>query len=133
MNVFFGLCFVVMPIDKSWNSKPRNTIEYSNGLNTFFFWIFLLNMVMVELLIVRVIKCPCSKCGFKKWQTRDVDQEHLSCRPCPKNYKTSYMHGEVPRVSDSMVGRSVDVVEDFSESQNSMEDMLNDAFGVCGE
>jgi len=79
-----------MPIDKLWNSKPQNTIEYSHGLNTFFFWIFLLNMVMVELLIVRVIKCPCSKCGFKKWQTRDVDQEHLSCRPCPKNYKTVY-------------------------------------------
>ena len=43
------------------------------------------------------------------------------------------MHGEGPSVSDSMAGRSANVVQDFLESQNPMEDMLNDAFGVCGE
>jgi len=28
-------CFIVMPIDKSWISKPQNTIEYANSLNKF--------------------------------------------------------------------------------------------------
>ena len=42
------------------------------------------------------------------------------------------MHGEGPSVSDSMAGRSANVVQDFLESQNPMEDMLNDAFGFVG-
>jgi len=122
---FFGVYFVVMPIDKSWTSKSRNTIEYSNGLNIFLDFAF-------EHGNGRVIKCPCSKCGFNKWQTRDAVLEHLTCRPFPENYKTWYMHGEGPSVSDSMAGRSANVVQDFLESQNPMEDMLNDAFGFVG-
>ena len=31
-----------------------------------------------------------------------------------------------------MTSTSVHVIKDFIESQNSMEDMLNDAFWVCG-
>ena len=81
----------------------------------------------------RVIKCPCSKCGFNKWQPRDAVLEHLTCRPFPENYKTWYMNGEGPSLSDSMAGRSANVVQDFLESQNPMEDMLNDAFGFVGE
>jgi len=48
-----------MPIDKLWICKPRNTIEYANGLN-----------MILEIAIEHgngpVIKCPCEKCGFRK-------------------------------------------------------------------
>jgi len=70
-----------------------------------------------------VIKCPCSKCGFRKWQTRDVAQEHLICRPFPENYKTWYFHGEGPSVSGTTTSTSATMVEDLLETQNPMEDM----------
>jgi len=54
-----------MPIDKSWISKPRNTIEYTNGLKVFLNFAFKHDNG-------HAIKCPCSKCGFRKWQTRDI-------------------------------------------------------------
>jgi len=79
------------------------------------------------------IKCPCSKCGFKKWQTRDIVQEHLTCRPFPENYRTWYLHGEGLSVSEVVATTSANVVEDISGFQNPMEDMLNDAFGFMGQ
>jgi len=59
-----------MPIDKSWISSPQYNNEYANGLNMFLEFAF-------GHANGPVIKCPCSKCGFKKWQTRDVVHEHL--------------------------------------------------------
>jgi len=118
-------CFVVMPIDKSWISKPRNTIENANGLNEFLEFAF-------GHAIGVVIKCSCSKCGFKKWQTRDVVQEHLTCSTFPQNYQTWYMHGEGLSGNELMAVTSAYVIEDFVESRNPMEDMLNDAFGFVG-
>jgi len=99
-------CFVVMPIDKSWISKPRNTIEYANGLNEFLEFAFgHANGI--------VIKCLCSKCGFKKWQTRDVVQEQLTCSTFPQNYQTWYMHGEGLSRNEFVAVTSVHVIEDF--------------------
>ena len=73
-----------------------------------------------------------SKCGFKKWKTRDVVHEHLTCRYFPQNYKIWYLHGEGPSVTESVDATSVHAVEDFIELQNQMEDMLNDTFGFVG-
>jgi len=42
------------------------------------------------------------------------------------------MHGEGSSVSDSMAGSSANVVQDFLESQNPMEDMLSYVFGFVG-
>jgi len=117
----FVFCFVVMAIDKMWIYEPRNTIEYCNGLNIFLDFAF-------EHSNGRVSTCPCLRCGFKKWQTRNVVLDHLTCRAFPENYKTWYLHNEGPSVSGTMTTRSAVVVEDCLESQNSMEDMLNDAF-----
>ena len=108
-----------MPIDKSWISKPRNTIEYVKGLNVFLDFAFEHGNGLV-------IKCPCSKCGFKKWRTRDVVQERLTCRAFPENYKKWYFHGEGSSVSEPLATTSVDMVEDILESRNPMEDMLTD-------
>lgn len=69
-----------MLINKSWISN-QNTIKYPNGLNVFLEFAF-------EHANGHVIKCPCSKCDFKKWQTKDVVHEHLTCKSFLKNYKT---------------------------------------------
>jgi len=79
-----------------------------------------------------VIKCPCAKCVFKKWQTRDVVQEHLTCTTFPQNYKTWYLHGEGPSVTGSMVARSAHVIEDLLKSQNPIEHMSNYALRFAG-
>ena len=79
-----------------------------------------------------VIKCPCWKCGFKKWQTRDIVHEHLTITHLPQNYIIWYLHGEGPSLSESMNGTSAHVVEDLIEPENEMEDKLNDAFGFTG-
>ena len=94
-----------MPIDKSWISKPQNTIEYAKGLNVFLDFAFEHGNGLV-------MKCPYSKCGFKKWQTRDAI--------------------EGSSVSEPLAATSADVVEDILESRNPMEDMLNDAFRFVG-
>jgi len=63
---------------------------------------------------------------------RDVVHEHLTCRPFPKKYKTWYVHGEGPSVTESMVATNAHVVEDFIEPQNPMEDTLNMHLGLWG-
>ncbi|KAK7281307.1 hypothetical protein RIF29_09160 [Crotalaria pallida] len=77
----------------------------------------------------RTIKCPCSKCGFKKWQSREVVEEHLTCRPFPQNYKVWYLHGETSNVVESDAFDSSHVIRDTLQPQNPMETMINDAFG----
>lgn len=121
-NTLFS--FVVMPIDKSWISKSQNTLEYANGLAKFLDFAF-----EHKSIDGRTIKCPCSKCGFKKWQTRDVVQEHLLRRPFPKNYKVWNWHGEKSNAVETEAFERTHVVEDTLQPQNQMENMINDAFG----
>lgn len=65
-----------MPIDKSWIGKPQNTSEYANGVKKFLDFAFQNGFVDGD-----VIKCPCPRCGFNKWQRRSVVQEHLVLKP----------------------------------------------------
>lgn len=117
--------FLVMPIDKSWIKKPRNTPEYADGLNKFLDFAFQHRSIEG-----RTIKCPCPKCGIKKWQIRDVVQDHLICRPFPENYKVWYWHGEESNVIESETFESTHVIQDTLQPQNVMETMINDAFGL---
>ncbi|RDX74267.1 hypothetical protein CR513_46004, partial [Mucuna pruriens] len=32
-------------------------------------------------------RCPCPKCRYNKWETKDVVGDHLICKQFPKNYK----------------------------------------------
>lgn len=112
-----------MSIDKSWIRQPRNTIEYKVGLNIFLDFAF-----QHKSIDGRVIKCPCSKCGFTKWKKRGVVHEHLTRRPFPRNYKFWYRHGEVSNVVHSEATEGTQI-EDVLQPQNPMENMINDAFG----
>ena len=99
--------FLAMPIDKSWISKSRNTPEYADGLRQFFF----------------------PKCGFNKWQRRDIVEEHLILKPFPKNYKFWYWHGEESNATVQQISQSTHVIEDNLQPQDPMEIIINDAFG----
>ncbi|PIN23770.1 hypothetical protein CDL12_03504 [Handroanthus impetiginosus] len=44
-------------MDKSWITKPQNTVKYEWGHRC----------------VDDQVICPRSKCGFRKWKTRDVD------------------------------------------------------------
>ena len=120
--------FCRMPIDKSWIGKSRNTLEYAEGLRKFLNFAFQHRSIDGH-----VIKCPCLKCGFRKWKTRDVVREHLTCNPFPVNYKVWYWHGEEEsNVTNSDIYESTPVIEENLHRQNVMETMINDAFGLVG-
>ncbi|XP_058787440.1 uncharacterized protein LOC131661819 isoform X1 [Vicia villosa] len=113
-----------MPIDKSWIDKSQDTLEYENGLINF------LNFAFHHKSIDGLkIKCPCSKCGFKKWGTWDEVYVHLKNRPFPKNYKVWNWHGERSSIKEPQVVERAHVTEDTFQPQNTMENMVHDAFG----
>ncbi|KAF7841963.1 hypothetical protein G2W53_004261 [Senna tora] len=114
-------------MDKSWITKPRNTLEYAIGLEKFLDFAFLRASSNGR------IKCPCSSCGFRKMESRDVVYEHLMRRQFPSGYTLWLCHGET-RIEE--YEEAYDVAYDNFVSQNnlpsqdSMQDMIHDAFGI---
>lgn len=107
-------------MDKSWISKARNSIDYSIGLSKF------LDFAFKNGAVGETIRCPCPKCGFMKWQTRDIVEDHLLYKPFPQNYVIWDLHGEKQALESSQVE---DVFQDSGvQPQNPMEMMINDAF-----
>nr|XP_033511982.1 uncharacterized protein LOC104096129 isoform X1 [Nicotiana tomentosiformis]XP_033511983.1 uncharacterized protein LOC104096129 isoform X2 [Nicotiana tomentosiformis] len=107
-------------MDKSWIEKPRNTNEYLLGLDKF------LDSAFKNAVVEDTIRCPCPKCGFGKWQTREIVHDHLICKPFPQNYVIWNLHGEKQVVEPS---GDRDVMQEMFHPENSIETMINDAFG----
>ncbi|XP_075084789.1 uncharacterized protein LOC142168035 [Nicotiana tabacum] len=107
-------------MDKSWIGKPRNTNEYLLGLDKF------LDFAFKNAAVEDTIRCPCPKCGFGKWQTREIVQDHLICKPFPQNYIIWNLHGEKLVVEPS---GDRDVMQEMVHPENPIETMINDAFG----
>jgi hypothetical protein len=107
---------------KSWIVQPRNTTEYSISLSKF------LDFAFENGAVGETIRCPRPKCGFLKWKTRDVVNDHLLWKPFPRNYILWNLHGE-RQVLEPF--RNEDVVQEeiHSESENRMEMLINDVFG----
>ncbi|KAF1864882.1 hypothetical protein Lal_00031845 [Lupinus albus] len=78
--------YVVM--DKTWISKPHNTFDYLIGLSQF------LDFAFENGAVGDTIRCPCPKCGFMKWKTRDISYDHLLRKPFPLNYVIWNHHDE---------------------------------------
>ncbi|BAU03641.1 hypothetical protein VIGAN_UM147600, partial [Vigna angularis var. angularis] len=78
-------------MDKSWITKPQNTVEYSIGLEKF------LDFAFENGASGDTIRCSCPKCGFVKWQTRGIVEEHLILKQFPINYVIWNLHGERQR------------------------------------
>lgn len=107
-------------MDKSWIGMPRNTSEYLLGLNQF------LDFAFNNGAIGDKIKCPCPKCGFGKWQTRNIVFDHLINKPFPKNYVTWVMHGEMNVFPNS---RNIETTQATPPTENPIELLVNEAFG----
>ncbi|XP_061350161.1 uncharacterized protein LOC133295350 [Gastrolobium bilobum] len=108
-------------MDKSWIDMPRNSVEYLHGLNKF------LDFAFEKRSVNGAIKCPCAKCRFNKWETRDIVLDHLICKPFPKNYKVWIWHGET---YETVTSRDCQVMQGSLATENPILDMINDAFGV---
>ncbi|KAL4390376.1 hypothetical protein AHAS_Ahas03G0138900 [Arachis hypogaea] len=67
-------------MDKSWITKPRNSIEYKRGIKRFINFTF-------ENSLVETIVCPYLKCNFRKKKvTKSEMYDHLIYTPFPKEY-----------------------------------------------
>ncbi|XP_070017211.1 uncharacterized protein LOC107767582 [Nicotiana tabacum] len=98
----------------------RNTPEYLLGLNQFIEFAFKNGAIRDR------IKCACPKCGFRKWQTKDIVFYHLGCKPFPENYVTWFMHREMDVVHSS---NNIEVTHDTIPPENPIELLINEAFG----
>ncbi|XP_049389030.1 uncharacterized protein LOC125853389 [Solanum stenotomum] len=107
-------------MDKSWIGMPRNTSEYLLGLNQF------LDFEFNNGSIGDKYECPCPKCGFGKWQTRNIVFDHLINKPFPKNYVTWVMHGEMNVLPNS---RNTETTQATPPTENPIELLVNEAFG----
>ena len=108
-------------MDKSWIKLSCNTPEYLVGLNNFLDFAFQYGAS------ANTIVCPCSKCGFRKWRTREEVYDHLLCKPFPQGYTFLCRHGE------SISGEPIMVNGDGmrnTEYEYPMQIMINDAFGL---
>ncbi|BAT91530.1 hypothetical protein VIGAN_07013100, partial [Vigna angularis var. angularis] len=108
-------------MDRSWIDMPRNTNQYMRGLNTFLDFAFTNSGVRGK------IVCPCQKCNFKKWQSREEVYEHLIIKPFPKGYTMWLLHGE-RRVNEKAPQVMVEEDGGRVEINDNMCEMINDVF-----
>ena len=109
-------------MDKSWIRKPRNTLEYVAGLNGFLDFAFEHNSGSNSII------CPCDKCGFNKWHTRDEVLDHLLCKPFPDGYTFWYRHGET---RDTEATVTTTIMEESTHNEDPIQSMIIDAFGFA--
>ena len=90
-------------LDKSWISFPRLALQYIHGLNRFLDFAFLRSSIRGK------IVCPCEKCKFKKWQTRDDVYAHCMRKQFPRYYRTWIHHGEIEVYNNNNVAAIFEV------------------------
>ena len=76
-------------VDKSWISLPRSSPQYMAGLNQFLEFAFLRGSD-----VRGKIRCPCEKCKFDKWKTREEVFAHCMDKQFPRYYLNWAFHGE---------------------------------------
>nr|XP_025702584.1 uncharacterized protein LOC112803298 [Arachis hypogaea] len=111
-------------MDKSWITKPRNSIEYERGVKRFIDFAF-------ENSLAEATICPCLKCDFRKKVTKGEMYDHLICTQFPKEYTLWFYHGETEVGDPSSNVSNSDASNAFDDfNQDSIHDMLGDAFGT---
>ncbi|XP_061339756.1 uncharacterized protein LOC133286368 [Gastrolobium bilobum] len=116
-------------MDKSWIAQPRNTVEYQQGVEGF------IDFAVTHSSAEGLILCPCSRCGFRKWQPKEIVNDHLLCSKFPEGYTFWVFHGE-SRIGESSNSSDANVshgVEDNVIHEDPIRNMVNDAFGVDGQ
>ena len=111
-------------MDKSWIKLPHNSPAYLVGLNNF------LDFAYSHASCNGKIVCPCRRCKFKKWHTREVVKEHLLVKPFPEEYTFWRVHGEKADMRyDTALPQSSQVGVHVNE-HDPVNDAVRDAFGV---
>ncbi|XP_027351206.1 uncharacterized protein LOC113862314 [Abrus precatorius] len=110
-------------MDKSWIDMPRNTPQYVEGLNSF------LNFAFANRSVEGGIICPCPKCKFNRWKSREEVYDHLIVKPFLKGYTVWLRHGEISH-ADTIVERPSmsREIEDRVIASDPICDMVNDIF-----
>ena len=111
-------------MEKSWINLPQNTTEYAKGLEKF------LDFAIANRSVDGRIKCPCPNCKFRRWLTRNEVYEHLILKQFPVGYTRWIWHGESSVVDTSNSGCCANEPSTSQSSENSMQNMINDAFGI---
>ena len=126
-------------VDKSWISLPRSSPQYMAGLNQFLEFAFLRGSD-----VRGKIRCPCEKCKFDKWKTREEVFAHCMDKQFPRYYLNWAFHGEgelhdnagdLEVSSSSHVGRmqgedSDDDCEGGGQPTNPGNNTVREAFGM---
>ena len=115
----FLIIIIELDMDKSWILKPRDTPEYMDGLLKF------LDFAFANASSDNRIKCPCSRCGFRLFQTREEVYDHLLLRPFPQGYTIWLLHGEKGEGETSTYRQQAQHTKSYDEPMN---DMIHDAF-----
>ncbi|RYQ84302.1 hypothetical protein Ahy_B10g103470 [Arachis hypogaea] len=114
----------VTDIDKSWITKPQDSVEYRDGLNRF------LDFAFDNASSDGMIHCPYPLCGFRFFQTREAAYDHLLMKPFPSNY-TFWLHHSERIVDERPSGREeLDPTINLGEQ---MRDIIHDAFKFPGQ
>ncbi|XLS74502.1 hypothetical protein HN51_031367 [Arachis hypogaea] len=111
-------------MDKSWITKPRNSIEYERGVRRFIGFAFENNLADATI-------CPCLKCIFRKIVTKGEMYDNLICTQFSKEYTLWFYHEETKVGDPSSNLSNSDASNAFDDlfNQDSIHDMLGDAFG----
>nr|KYP50657.1 hypothetical protein KK1_027594 [Cajanus cajan] len=103
---------------------PRNTPRYMERLHKF------LDFAFANKCVEGKVICPCPKCKFNKWQTREVVLEHLIIKPFPKGYTFWLLHGETSCEQTTVETPLMLQQNEYKGPSNDpICDMVNDAFG----
>ncbi|XP_059294621.1 uncharacterized protein LOC132047619 [Lycium ferocissimum] len=111
-------------MDKSWILEPRTTLEYKKGLQIF------LDSAFSNVSSDNRIKCPCSSCGFRLYQTRVEVFDNLLFSPFPTAYTVWLLHGKKD-VGETSATRHES--QHIDARDNPMQDMVNDVFNFYGQ
>ncbi|XP_025703763.1 uncharacterized protein [Arachis hypogaea] len=106
-------------MDKTWILKPRDSIEYRQGLNMF------LDFAFANASSDNMIKCTCPQCGFQFIQTREDAYDHLLMKSFPAGYTLWLRHGEKPVEESSSC---TPIVENPTPEVNPYIQMVHEAF-----
>ncbi|XP_016192398.1 uncharacterized protein LOC107633273 [Arachis ipaensis] len=122
-------------IDKSWIKRPRNSLEYAQGVSRFIEFAFAHHSADGTII------CPCSACAFKKWLTRDEVYDHSICTQFPIGCTFWFYHGERSIGETSNVSSSSfsDVVQNPLANEqhpmvevDSIRNLISEGLGVGG-
>ena len=118
-------------MDKSWITLPRSSPRYLVGLNQF------LDFAFARASVREQIACPCEKCMFTRWQSREEVFRHCVKKPFPRYYVVWIHHGEgdndfVEVGSSSQVGMQVNESDDDQDEDVAHPIINNDVGEALG-